>query len=137
MKTLNRILIFSKAQVSAFIGGLVDYGTMVFFTEIFYVHYTISIVIGGIIGSIVNYSLNKHWTFRSNDSSYIHSRNKQIVRFTVVVLNSIFLKDLGTYLITKYINLDYKISRIIVDLTVSLVFNFTLQKYWVFKKKLY
>jgi len=120
MKTLNKILIFSKAQISALIGGMVDYATMVFFTDVFHLHYTISIVIGGIIGSIVNFSLNKHWTFRSKNFSYKHSINKQILRFIIVVLNSIFWKDLGTYLITNYLEIDYKISRIIIDLIISL-----------------
>ena len=53
------ILTFSKAQVSASIGGGVDYLTMIFFTELFNIHYTISIAIGGIVGAVVNFSLNK------------------------------------------------------------------------------
>ena len=136
MKALNKIVIFSKAQVSAFFGGMTDYLSTIFFTEVFHIHYTISIVIGGIIGSIVNFTLNKHWTFRSKDISYKHPLNKQLLRFIIVVLTSIFLKDIGTYFISNYLDLDYKISKIFVDLTVSLVFNFTLQKYWVFYRSL-
>ena len=134
MKTHDQVATFSKAQVSAFIGGIADYSIMVFFTEVFHLHYTLSIIVGGIIGSIVNFSLNKHWTFRSKNTSYTHSAYTQSLRFVLVVLNSIFMKDTGTYLITNYLLIDYKISRLIVDLFVSLVFNFTLQKYWVFKK---
>ena len=57
------------------------------------------------------------------------------VNLLLIVLGSVLLKSGGTYLITNLINLDYKISRIITDLIVSLAFNYTLQTYWVFNKK--
>lgn len=134
MTIFNKIQIFAKAQASAFIGGIIDYLIMIFLTEVFYLHYTISIIIGGIFGSVINFSLNKRWSFISKEVAYKYTTNKQIFRFVIVVLNSILMKDLGTYIITDYFYLDYKISRLIVDLTVSILFNYTLQKNWVFKK---
>lgn len=134
-KMLERILIFLKAQISAFTGGIVDYGLMIFITEVFNIHYYFSIIISGSIGAIINFSLNKTWTFRAKDHPYQHSTQVQLIKFIVVVGNSILLKSGGTFLVTNFLHIDYKISRIIVDLIVSLAFNFTLQKYWVFKKK--
>ena len=130
----EKIYVFAKAQVSAFVGGITDYGVMVFFTEVFHVHYTISIAIGGIIGAVVNFSLNRSWTFRSTELPYKNSINKQMIKFVLVVLNSILFKSSGTFLVTTFLNIDYKISRIIVDLIVSLALNYNLQKYWVFKR---
>ena len=129
----DKLFVFAKAQVSAFIGGMTDYGIMVFFTEFFHVHYTISIAIGGIIGAVVNFSLNRRWTFHSKNLPYKNSINKQMIKFVLVVLNSILLKSSGTYLVTTFLRIDYKISRIIVDLVVSIALNYNLQKYWVFK----
>ena len=134
-KITENLIVFSKAQLSAFVGGITDYLFMIFFTEVFHLHYTISIVIGGVIGAIVNFSLNKNWTFSSNFNTYKNSTPQQVLRFIIVVLNSIFLKSAGTYLITTYLSLDYKISRIIIDLFVSISFNYTLQRFWVFKRK--
>lgn len=133
-KMLEKFFVFLKAQVSAFVGGISDYLIMIFFTEVFHVHYTISIAIGGVIGAAVNFSLNNKWTFRSKDNPYKNSMLKQLLKFVLVVLNSILLKSSGTYLITTFLKLDYKISRIIVDLIVSIAFNYTLQRFWVFKK---
>ncbi|HLP04991.1 MAG TPA: GtrA family protein [Paludibacter sp.] len=133
-KTVERILVFGKAQVSAFVGGCADYAIMVFITEVFHVHYTISIAISGIAGAFVNFGLNKGWAFRSKDLPYEHSMSVQLVKFILVVLNSIVLKSTGTYLITTFLKIDYKISRLFVDLFVSVIINFTLQKFWVFKK---
>lgn len=131
---LNKIIIFGKAQVSAMMGGGVDYLMMIIFTEVLHVHYTISIAIGGIIGAVVNFTLNKTWSFRSRDLKYKSSTKVQLIKFVLVVLNSILMKSSGTYFITTFLKLDYKISRIIVDLFVSIIFNYSLQKYWVFKK---
>lgn len=134
IKLPEKLHVFIKAQFSAFLGGIVDYFTMVFFTEIFHLHYTISIAIGGVIGAIVNFSLNKKWTFYSKDIPYKNSMIAQLMKFVLVVLNSIILKSSGTYLITTFLGFDYRISRIATDLFVSIVFNYTLQKFWVFRK---
>lgn len=125
---------FAKAQLSAFIGGCVDYLIMILCTELIHVHYTISIAIGGLIGAAVNFSLNRHWTFTidGNSKAPIHL---QLLKFIPVVLGSIVLKSSGTYLLTSVTKLDYKITRLIVELFVSLGFNYLLQKYWVFSYK--
>lgn len=127
--------IFAKAQVSAFSGGIIDYLIMIACTELLHIHYTISIAIGGIIGAIVNFSINRYWTFNSNKATQLPVGN-QLIKFIFVVAGSILLKSSGTYLFSNLLHLDYKITRIMVDILVSLCFNYTLQKYWVFKKSI-
>jgi putative flippase GtrA len=134
-KLFEELYVFGKAQLSAFIGGIVDYFIMIFITEVFGIHYTISIGISGVIGAIVNFSLNRRWSFRSKNLNYKHSPTIQVSRFVLVVINSIILKSAGTYLFTTWLKIDYKISRIITDIIVSLVFNYTLQRHWVFRKE--
>jgi putative flippase GtrA len=134
-KTIEELFVFGKAQVSAFFGGIVDYLLMIFFTEVFGIHYTISTGIGGVIGAYINFSLNRRWTFITKGLNYRSSWFSQISKFVVVVLNSILLKSTGTYFFTTYFFIDYKISRIIANLLVSLIFNYTLQKHWVFRKE--
>lgn len=135
MRTLRLFYIFAKAQFSAFLGGLLDYFIMILLTEYFGIHYTISIVIGGLTGAVVNFLMNRSWTFYSKEFPYKVSRRNQISRFIVVVLNSILLKSTGTHLITTIFQIDYKFSRIITDLFVSVIFNFMLQRFWVFKRE--
>jgi len=126
---------FAKAQLSAFIGGCVDYMIMILCTELIHLHYTISIVIGGLIGAVVNFSLNRHWTFSLIENNPKESLWSQLIKFIPVVLGSIVLKSFGTYLFTSFTKLDYKLSRLIIELFVSLGFNYLLQKYWVFNYK--
>lgn len=133
MTKKQRVSVFAKTQVSAFTGGLTDYLIMIACTELLHIYFTISILIGGTIGAIVNFSFNRHWTFRFNQSNQL-PMGFQLVKFLLVVTGSILLKSSGTYLLTKLVQLDYRISRILVDIVVSLGFNYVLQAYWVFKK---
>lgn len=135
LKTLDRILMFVKAQISAFTGGVADYMVMILITELFQVHYTISIAIGGVIGAIVNFGINKGWSFHSAKTPYKNAFLKQLFRFSLVALNSIVLKSTGTFVISSTWLLDYKLSRLVADLLVSVVFNYTLQRFWVFQRK--
>ncbi|MEJ7558888.1 MAG: GtrA family protein [Pedobacter sp.] len=129
----SAIYVFVKAQLSAFLGGLIDYGVMIFCTEVFGIYYPISIAIGGVIGAIFNFTVNRYWTFNTEKASKAPV-GAQLVKFMFVVAGSIFLKSTGTFLFTSRLNIDYKISRIIVDIIVSLGFNYLLQTYWVFRK---
>lgn len=130
--TLKSVYVFAKAQLSAFSGGIIDYLVMVGCTELLHIHYTISIAIGGVIGAVVNFSINRYWTFKENKANTTPV-GMQLLKFIVVVAGSIILKSSGTYLFTNWLKLDYKITRIIVDILVSLGFNYTMQKYWVFR----
>lgn len=128
MSIASSIKLFAKAQLSSFIGGIVDLSIMIFLTEVFGIHYLQSIVIGGIAGAAVNYTINRKWTFESNGDS----KRAQLPKFVCVVFGTIFLKSLGTFSLTEFLFLDYKISRLIADAFVAFGFNYTLQRYWVF-----
>lgn len=134
MAAKKQIFTFAKAQISAFIGGIVDYAVMIACTEWLHIHYTVSIIISGLIGAIVNFSINRYWAFQNNQSNQ-SSVTSQLGKFLLMLAGSIFLKAAGTYLLTQGFRLDYRISRLIIDLVVSLGFNFILQNFWVFKKQ--
>ena len=118
-----------KAQISAFIGGMFDYGVMVACTELLHIYYARSIIISGLLGALVNFSINRYWTYGARQIAVYN----QLVKFYIVVLGSILLKSYGTYYVTESFMIDYKITRLLVDLVVSVGFNFVLQKYWVFR----
>ncbi|WP_426328903.1 GtrA family protein [Pedobacter sp. R-06] len=130
--TWASVKLFLKAQVSAFSGGVTDYGLMILLTEWLHIHFTISILISGTMGGMVNFCINRFWAFKSNDG-YCSSTSGQLIRFFTVVLGSISLKSAGTYLLHRSLNLDYKLGRLLIDSIVSYGFNYPLMKYWVFK----
>ena len=107
-KIIPEILLFIRAQLSAFIGGLVDFAVMLLLTELLGVFYVYSIVAGGLVGAVANFSINKFWTFENQESNAI----SQISKFSLVVLGSIFLKSGGTFLLTEGLDIQYWIARI-------------------------
>ena len=127
----SEIKYFAKAQLSAFIGGIVDFALMVLLTELFGWNYVYSIIIGGTIGAVVNFSINKYWTFHSDT---FNNAMEEVLKFLCVVVGSIVLKSAGTFLITECLTVDYRLSRLITDALVCLGFNYTLQRFWVFKE---
>lgn len=131
MLSKKSIFTFGKAQLSAFIGGISDWIIMLVCVEILSVHYTVSIWISGFLGAMVNFSLNKYWTYGATQESLTN----QLLKFYLVVVGSVALKSFGTWLMTEGLTVDYKLSRLVVDLVVSLGYNFTMQKYWVFRKQ--
>ena len=124
-------LVFLRAQLSAFTGGAVDYACMILLTTYGHIFYGFSILVSGSIGAVINFSINRYWTFKRTD---VASRS-QLQKFIVVVIGSILLKSSGTWLLTTILNFDYRISRLCIDLLVSLGFNFTMQRYWVFTNR--
>lgn len=123
---------FLKSQVSAFFGGITDYVVMLYCVEALGIHYMTAICIGGFIGAIVNYSISRYWAFDAREEKI----QTQVFKYVLVSLGSIILKSGGTFLLTESTHVDYRITRLLVDGVVALGFNYTLQKFWVFKKPL-
>lgn len=123
---------FAKAQLSAFTGGICDYLIMIGLTEITGMHYTFSIMFGGMFGAVINFSINRYWAFSAGENLRLRL-GPQLARFSMVVAGSIFLKSLGTYLVTSGLTLDYRISRLFVQAVVAYGFNYSLLRYWVFR----
>ena len=121
---------FLKAQLSAFVGGLTDFGIYSFCFKVLSFSAPISNVISGSLGAIVNFLINRYWSFKSEDQAL----GSQLWKFVLVVIGSILLKSGGIYLLVDHWNFHFLVSKAIVELIVSLGFNFVLQKYWVFKK---
>ncbi len=123
---------FFKAQISAFVGGVVDYMVMLASVEILGWHYIYGIVLGGIVGALVNFSANRYWSFKGR----VEGLAGQLPKFIIIVVLSVMLKSMGTSVLTEIAHIDYRVSRLLTDAIVSLGFNYTLQRFWVFRKQM-
>ena len=121
---------FLKAQASAFIGGMVDLGIYSFCYKILGFAASFSNVISGSLGAVVNFLINRYWSFSSSKNSV----GSQLWKFVIVVAGSIALKSSGIHLLVDVMKWNFILSKLGVELLVSLGFNYPLQKFWVFKK---
>lgn len=121
---------FLKAQLSAFVGGLFDFGIYSLCFKLVGISAPLSNVVSGSLGAVVNFLINRYWSFNSADQPL----GNQLWKFIIVVMGSIALKSGGIYLLVDMWNVNFLVSKGIVEIIVSLGFNFLLQKFWVFKK---
>lgn len=122
---------FLSAQVAAFLGTVVDFGVVIFLTEIVGLWYVLSNALGATCGAITNFFLGRNWVFQSTQNKISH----QAFRYFLVATGSMILNTLGVYLLTEFISLNYIISKVIIAVLIAVSYNFLLQKYFVFKKR--
>lgn len=121
---------FLKAQLSAFVGGMSDLSIYSFCYKILLFSAPFSNAISGSLGAVVNFLINRYWSFNSANSSI----GSQLWKFVIVVVGSITLKSIGIHFFVDVWQWHFLLSKLLVEIVVSLGFNFTLQKFWVFKK---
>lgn len=126
----DKLRVFLRAQLSAFIGGLSDFGIYTFCYTVLKFTAPFSNVISGSLGAIVNFTINRYWSFGNTQKSI----GSQLWKFIIVVVGSITLKSLGIHFLVDIWHLHFLLSKLIVEIIVSLGFNYTLQRFWVFKQ---
>lgn len=114
------------------IGGfctVVQYIIMWLLTEILSVPPVTSSTVGYIISAILNFQLNKKYTFRSNKNN-----SEAIPRFIMVVLIGVFINGLSLELLIRALNTHYLIAQIGATL-ITLIWNFFANRIWTFSIK--
>ena len=120
-KLIEQIMKFGIVGVLCFV---IDYGLMIFLTEVFGISYLISSGISFSVSVIVNYKLSLKFVFKTDES-----RNK-IIEFIIFVVLSVI--GLGINQVLMWICVDklhifYMISKIGVT-SVVMVYNFITRK---------
>src|SRR5690606_2278840 len=121
---------FLKAQLFAFLSGMTDLAIYSCCYKVLSFSAPFSNAISGSLGAIVNFLINRYWSFGNTKTSL----GSQLWKFIIVVIGSISLKSLGIYILVDIWQWHFLLSKLLVEIIVSLGFNFTLQKFWVFKK---
>jgi putative flippase GtrA len=124
------ILTFSKAAVAALAATVVDFGSLTIWVEVLHRFYPIGVAIGAGLGAITNFTLNRYWAFDAAHAPV----GKQAVRYAIVSFGSLCLNTGGVWLVTEKLHLFYMVSKIVVALMVGFLFNYPLQRHFVYPK---
>lgn len=122
---------FSRSQIAAFIATIIDYGVLTFWVEILHQHYPYGVALGSAFGATVNFSLNRHWSFEASEDIW----HKQLRRYVMVAVGSLILNTGGVFLLTEFAGYHYLISQVFISISVGLLYNFPLHRFFVYKKK--
>lgn len=132
----TELLTFSKAELSASVASVVDFGLAFLLSDVFCIYYGLANAIGVTAGGITNCCINYRYVFSQS------KRKKRSVawRFFIIWAVSWLLNAGGTVLLTEfinsheYINIHYMIPKCIVAFLVAILVNYPGQRKFVFKQ---
>lgn len=106
----------------------VDFGSLVFLTEVFKIHYLISAAIAFILGFLTNYTLSISWVFSKRT---LADKRIEFLIFSIIGLVGLGLNEVIIWFFTELIHFHYLISKIFSTVVVFF-WNFFARKKMLF-----
>lgn len=116
-----QIMKFGVVGVIAFV---IDYGLLVFLTEVFGVPYLISATVSFTVSVVFNYAASMRYVFAHKEGM---SRRREFVVFVVLSLIGLGINNVCLWAGTDVLGVDYRISKIVVT-AIVMVWNFVTRK---------
>ncbi len=126
-----RAKMFWKAQASAFIAGIVDFGGLAILVEYFHVYYAAAVAIAAGMGAVTNFFINRYWAFQA----HTHPMGGQAGRYLMVSAGSLLLNTVLVYWCTEKLGTQYMVSKLIVATAVAVFYNYPIHKFYVYAKR--
>ena len=120
---------FLKVNIAAIIASIGDVGFTVFLKQIGHIDVVLASIIGTIFGGMINFLIGRVWVFKTSETNF----SEQGKKYFLIWLGNLFLNAGGVYFFIKIMGLQYLIAKMITAITVSIGYNYPLQKGYVFK----
>lgn len=121
-RLIQQIMKFAVVGASAF---LIDYGILIFLTEVFGIHYLISSGISFTVSVIFNYLLSMFWVFDVNNN---RSQTENFVVFIILSVIGLLINQVVMWTLVDATSLvPYFIAKIFAT-AVVMVYNFISRK---------
>jgi putative flippase GtrA len=125
------VRIFGRSVLTSLLTTALDFATLVGLTELAGINYVLSTWIGTVVGSLANFGINKVWAFSAGDAPALPAFG----RFVVVQGGASALHTVGVWLLTRFGRLPYPASKLLVATAVYLVWNYPLNRWFVFNPR--
>lgn len=106
---------FIKYFSAALVGYVVDFGLLIFCTEVLHLHYILAAMIGFVAGLIVVYALSNRYVF---GASKLKSRTAEFVIFAVIGIVGLLLLTALMWILTDLASINYIVSKILATVIV-------------------
>jgi putative flippase GtrA len=120
---------FIKAQATSLAASFVDFLITIVAVELLNCWYVWGTIAGTIAGGITYFSLGRSWVFSAEENKVL----PQIYRYLIVWIGYLLLNAGFVFLITRFSGVNYIVSKILVSISLSVSYNYYLQKKFVFK----
>lgn len=122
---------FFRAQFSAVLATIIDFTVMVLLYQILGLPLPISVGCGPMAGGLVNFCLNRHWSFQSHKAGI----SRQLISYAIVCLISAAANVVGVLVVMQMFPIDYLYARVVAAIVVALFINYPLHRNFVFASR--
>lgn len=122
------MITFLKANAASLAASLSDFLMTMLLVQVCKVNVVIAAATGTVTGGIVNFLIGRHWVFNAGDEKAV----RQLWKYALVWTGNLFLNTGGVYVFACHAGLHYAISKVVVSLLVAFLYNYPLQKNFVF-----
>lgn len=120
---------FTKFVIAGVLTALFDLGLLKLLVTAGMEHVTAS-VIAYIVALVVNFMLQKFWSFGDNETSRVHV---QLAQFTTVGLINLGINTVSMYVLTYKVGLGYLTAQIII-LPVLALGSYAIYRFVIFRR---
>jgi len=117
-----------RHQMGAVAATVVDYTVMIVLVSGLGAAAALGTAVGAASGGVLNFVLGRRWIFRSTDAQAA----PQARRYAMVSLGSLVLNTCGVHALAGVLQFPYVAARLAVSVAVSLLWNFPMQRSFVF-----
>jgi putative flippase GtrA len=123
---------FGRSVLTSIFSTAVDYGVLNALYYVLGVDYRIATFIASTVGFLTNFTLNRYWAFEARGGAL----HWQLVRGLPIQAGSTALQVLGMQLFVGGFGIAVAISKLIVSALVYLVWNYPMNRHFVFGRKI-
>jgi len=87
-------------------------------------------ILGAALGAMVNFALGRGWVFRDQSGPW----TSQAPRYALVAAASAIMNGFGEHVVHDVARVPYVEARVLVSLAVGLLWNFPMQRTFVFPR---
>ncbi|MDB5213387.1 MAG: CDP-diacylglycerol--glycerol-3-phosphate 3-phosphatidyltransferase [Myxococcaceae bacterium] len=117
-----------RHQMGSVAATAVDYSVMIAVVSGLGAPPAVGTAVGAATGGVFNFFLGRRWIFRSTRAEAAH----QARRYALVSLGGLVLNTCGVHVLAGILHYPYVAARVVVSIVVSLVWNFPMQRSFVF-----
>lgn len=125
------MLTFLRAQTASLAASLVDFAITFLLVNFLGAWYLGGSMTGTIFGGLCNFLIGRSWVFKSKSDRM----TVQMVRYLMVWMGYLLIVTLGIYALTRFAELNYILSKLIMTGLVGTPYNYLLQKKFIFLAK--
>lgn len=111
------------------VATVVDYSVMIALVSLGGAPPAAGTAVGAASGGFANFLLGRRWVFRATN----HRTAPQAWRYAMVSAGSLVLNTAGVHVLATLFHIQYVAARVVVSIAVSLLWNFPMQRTFVFK----